>query len=232
MFTALFFFYTAAQLTLLAWLLRIHRETRAAAAAILLAPQVGLVWDNLIVALGSFIGPGDLLYWLSWPRFWIHWLMGAWLIVVSGSILRLAGFEWAQRRAVMVGFCLLTAAMMLYDLPLFFTSELEPRYQYDLVRYTTVVHGGPPLPQLVTVLVVLATGLALWIKRGFPWHFLGGLLMLVSATPPLMRLKLDNAGEVFIVLGALLAIWHFSRDRVRSTACHRPTSTNSRALSD
>ena len=43
--------------------------------------------------------------------------------------------------------------------------------------------------------------------------FLGGLLMLLSAMPPLRNWKLDNFGEVLIAGGCILAIAHFSRGR-------------------
>ena len=41
--------------------------------------------------------------------------------------------------------------------------------------------------------------------------------MFISATPPFMRYKMDNVGEVMICLGAMWAIAHFadSRNRVR-----------------
>ncbi|MBK6597279.1 MAG: hypothetical protein IPG25_04865 [Proteobacteria bacterium] len=231
MFSAMFLFNAALQAVLLVWLVRIWRQTGAAAAALLLLPQALLIWDNLIVGSGHWIGFGDLLQSLSWPRFWGHWLCGAWLIIASGAILRLAGFSWAQERWVMGTFCLVTLALMAYELPNFWTKVLLPVCEYDLIRYSTsvsaqqlcspeqavVAGGGPPIPQLVTVLVVMGAGLVLAIKRKFPWLFIGGLLMFISATPPFMRYKMDNVGEVMICLGAIWAIAHFadSRNRVR-----------------
>jgi hypothetical protein len=230
MFTLLFALYAVAQLALFVWLWRTWRETRTPSAAVLLVPQLGLFWDNLVVASGKFIGLGPTLIALSWPRFWIHWLMGAWLIVASGSILRLAGFEFAKRRWVMVTFCLLTAAMMVWDIPYFFEKQLHPVCEYDLVRYSTAVKdgaqclpgqaavpgGGAPIPQLMAIAAVLFAGALLWRYRGFPWYFLGGALMYISATPPFQRLKLDNFGEVLIAGGAIWAIWHFTRPHVRA----------------
>jgi hypothetical protein len=57
---------------------------------------------------------------------------------------------------------------------------------------------------------VIATGAILWIRRGFPWMCLGGSLMLISALPPFMKLKLDNFGEVLIAGGCIWALAHFS----------------------
>ncbi len=227
------------QLILLAWLVRIYKETGLAVALLLIPPQFGLVYDNLIVGIGSWIGVGPLLEAISWPRFWMHWLMGAWLIIASGAILRLAGFEWAQKKAVMGAFCALTVFWMIWDLPYFFTKSLHPVCEFGLVRYSVqvaegkfclstqvAVRGdGPPWPQLVTCFIVIAAGALLAFKRRFPWMMLGAILMLISATPPLAAIKLDNLGEVFIAGGCIWAIAHFARGRRRATLAREAIAT-------
>ena len=85
MYTALFFVYGLMQLGLFVWLLRIWRETREPVALLLILPQFFLVWDNWRVAAGPLLGFGDVLYWLTWPSFWIHWFAGCWLIIASGA---------------------------------------------------------------------------------------------------------------------------------------------------
>jgi hypothetical protein len=232
MYTALFLVQAFVQLLLLFWIVRIWKNTGLSVAFALFLPQFGLVYDNARVGLGSFIGLGPTLEALSWPAFWIHWLFGAWLIIVCGSVLRLAGFDWAKNKAVMASFCILTVIWMLYDLPYFWTKSLHPVCELDLVRYSVqvsadkfclpnqveVAGGGPPWPQLSTCIIVIITGAMLWAKRGFPWMFWGGLLMFISAMPPLMRLKLDNLGEVLIAGGCIWAIAHFSRGVVAPRA--------------
>ena len=232
MYTLMFIAYAAAQLALFAWLLGLWRGTRAPAAAVLLVPQFFLIWDNLRVASGTLFGHGPLLYWLSWPAFWSHWLTGCWLIIASGSILRLAGFPFAQRREVMGAFCALAALLMLYDLPYFWTRDIYPACELGLVRYSGAVSeatrcfaGQPlvasdfPLAPVVTCFVVIGAGALLWLRRGFPWMALGGIGMLLTAALPALRAhKLDNFGEVLIVLGATLAIARFARATPRDGA--------------
>ncbi len=226
MYTTLFWCQAAMQFILFWWLVRIWRTTGAAAAAVLIVPQFGLVYDNLMVAAGSDIGLGPLLEALSWPRFWIHWLMGAWLIIAAGAVLRMAGVRRAQSRWAMGGFCLLTVALMAYDLPHFWSETLYPVCEKGLVRYSTAVSpkdfcfpdqvalsGGPPIAAIMTCLVVIACGIVLWRARRFPWMFLGALLMFLSASPPLMRLKLDNFGEVLIAGGVIWAVAAFAPRR-------------------
>ena len=236
MYSGLFLFQALLQLLLLAWLLRLWRRTGLSIALALLIPQFGLVYDNVVVGLGAVIGQGEFLEAISWPRFWIHWFFGAWLIIACGSILRLAGMLWAQQRGVMVAFCALTAAMMAIDLPYFWTvRDLYPVCEFDLVRYSVQVPPyalcspdqspvpgqGAPIPQVVTCLVVIATGAVLLVRRRFPWLLLGGVLMLLSAMPPLSRWKLDNFGEILIAGGCIWALATFSSG-VRRAAPPRP----------
>ena len=76
MYSLMFLAFALAQLGLFIWLLGIYRRSRAPGALVLLVPQFFLIWDNLRVAAGIVIGFGDLLYALSWPAFWAHWLSG------------------------------------------------------------------------------------------------------------------------------------------------------------
>jgi hypothetical protein len=218
MYTTLFLIQAGIQLLLLVWLVRIYKATGLAVALALFIPQFGLVYDNLIVGLGRFIGPGDFLKAISWPRFWIHWMFGAWLIIACGAILRLAGFAWAQHKGAMVAFCALTAALMVLDLPYFWTTSLHPVCEFDLVRYSVQVPANmfcfpDQVVSVVTCLVVIATGVVLMWKRRFPWVFAGGFLMLLSAMPPLSTYKLDNFGEILIAGGCIWGIAHFAGGR-------------------
>jgi hypothetical protein len=227
-YSLMFLFFALAQTALFVWLWRIYRETREPVAAMLLFPQFFLIWDNLRVASGIVIGFGDVLYWLTWPVFWIHWLAGCWLIIACGAILRLADFEFAQSKWVMGGFCLIATALIAHDLPYFWTKEIYPVCEFDLIRYggsvseasrcfadQALVDSEFPLAPVVTCFVVIGTGALLWLRRGFPWFAVGGTLMLMSAAiPVLFNNRLDNLGEVMIKGGAFWAIWHFTRAKV------------------
>ncbi|MEY2625246.1 MAG: hypothetical protein EBT64_06805 [Gammaproteobacteria bacterium] len=226
MYSELFLFQALLQAVLVVWLWRVWKSTGLLVAGLLLIPQFGLVYDNLIVGAGRFIGFSPLLEAISWPRFWIHWLFGTWLIVVAGVALRLAGFQFMRGTRPMLIFCSLTFALMMYDLPHFWNERLYPVCEFDLIRYSTavsadtlcfegqqVVRSSPPIPSIITCFVVIGSGALLMFKRKFPWMFLGGVLMLASAMPPLRNFKLDNFGEILIAGGCIWALSHFSRDR-------------------
>lgn len=226
MYSGFFLLQAALQTALLVWLWQLWRTRGAVVAAVLLVPQFGLVWDNLVVGAGRSIGLGPALEALSWPRFWLHWLFGAWLVAASGAILRHAGFAFMRPTRAMLMFCAATLVLMLWDLPHFWTDSLYPVCEFDLVRYSTavapgtfcfpdqqVIAGAPPFASIVTCLVVIIAGALLLVRHRFPWMMLGGLLMLVSASPPFRALKLDNLGEVLIAGGCIWAIARFAPRR-------------------
>jgi hypothetical protein len=107
--------------------------------------------------------------------------------------------------------------------------------EFDLIRYSTavsadtlcyagqaVVKSSPPIASILTCFVVIGAGLALWLRRGFPWMFAGGALMLASAMPGLREFKLDNFGEILIVGGCLWALHRFSADTRSTQAALNP----------
>jgi len=227
MYSELFLVQTVLQAILLVWLWRIWRSTGLLIAALLLVPQFGLVWNNLIVGVGRFIGFSPLLEAVSWPRFWLHWLFGTLLIVGAGVALRLANVEFMLGTRPMLLFCSRTLALMMFDLPHFWRDSLHPVCELDLVHYSTavsadnlcypeqqVVRAAPPLASIITCSVVIISGAILMLRRRFPWMFAGGVIMLASAMPPLRDFKLDNFGGILIAGGCIWAIAHFAYDRV------------------
>ena len=56
----------------------------------------GLIWDNFVLGLGRFLGEGDLLKTLSYPRFWLHALLTPLMIMFVWYLLRRDGVKWAQ----------------------------------------------------------------------------------------------------------------------------------------
>lgn len=226
MYSALFLAQALLQAVLLVWVWRLWRTTGLAVMAMLLAPQFGLVWDNLVVGAGRFIGLGPLLEALSWPRFWIHWLFGTWLIIAAAVALRLAGFAVMQHRNALLVFCATVVGLMVYDLPHFWQDSLHPVCEFDLVRYSTAVsaenfcfdsqqeiRNSPPFAAIFTCLVVIGCGFALLLRHRWPWMFLGGVAMLASASPLLRIYKLDNFGEILIAGGCIAALARFSRGK-------------------
>jgi len=194
-----------------------------------------LFYDNLRIGLGRYIGEGELLEAMSRPAFIWHWTMLPLLVIASGIIARHAGLQWAQSRAVMGGFCVIATALIALDIPKVFNFDLYPACIADTVRYSTnvgpdmlcspddqVIIGGPgaAMVAILTNIIVVAVGIALWIQRGWKWLALGAGAMFIAAgafARSYWSLPIANFGEILITLSLIATALHFAPDAARKS---------------
>lgn len=172
---------------------------RAAGAAAWLVAAIclGLAYDNLVIAAGRAVGFGPALEALSTPRFWIHALLTPLLIVAGGLMAGRLGVRWAASRAAAVGGAVLVAVLVAIGLAEDVAGlELAPEKYADLVRYTNEGAGGPPIPAIVTIVVLIVLGAAVWRTAGSPWLCLGSLTMFAAAALGNAHPWLGNLGEL------------------------------------
>jgi hypothetical protein len=152
----------------------------------------GLVYDNGVVAAGRLIGEGGLLMALNHPRFVIHALLTPLLIVTAVGLARACGAGWARARAVHVlAWCL--ALGLVYGL------ELAAAPEGDALRYSAA-HTAPPVPAIVTVVALLAAGLAT-VRRGGAWMAGGAAAMFAASAVHSAPMAIANLGEVAFLAG-------------------------------
>lgn len=241
MWTAIFILLAALNLALLIWGLRLYRRVPAGGLTMLLLPILFLPYDNAIVALGRFIGEGNLLRDLNWPRFAAHALLTPLWIIAAGALARQAGLGWARSRWVMGAFCVLaTGLIVLLDIPKLLTLQLHPACFADTVRYADSVSasqlcsptqpvtagGGPPIAAIIAIVVLLVVSVLVWRKARWPWMFAGAVVMfLTAAAPPsLVGPGVGSMGEVGLGAALLATTWHLSRVVAPATAL-RPALT-------
>jgi uncharacterized membrane protein YphA (DoxX/SURF4 family) len=150
------------------------------------------------------------------------------LVIAAGSIARQAGFGWARNRLAMGAFCVVAVGLSAHDIPKIFDMDLRVACLADTVRYTTSVSpaqvcpGGEAYTQgaeaalvaIVTNVIVLAVGIALWIGRRWPWLAVGAATMFVAAgafarSP--WSLPIANFGEICITASLIATCVHFAR---------------------
>ncbi len=227
--------YAVAHAAVLYWLIQTLRASSRpgirCAAAIAALTTAGLVYDNGLISLGSLIGLGDTLQMLSYPRYVLHALVTPMMIFAMVQIAGAAEIRFAQLPAVRWG----AAALSIVLIPVGIFEdlvglELQPACFQGVVRYASSVAepalcspdqpvvaatGGPPIPSVTAVIVVLILGMALWRQRGWPWAFLAGLIMLIGAAFPMSRFGLlpGNGAEVVFVAGYAASAARFARPR-------------------
>jgi len=210
------------------WCLNLFRAYRAAGAAIIALIAVGLVYDNLIIALGTTIGIGPLLQNLSWPRFAMHALLTPFMIIAVTQIAVAGGVRWAAAPVWRIIAWLLVVAMAVYGaLEHLVGLQTFPACFDGIVRYTTnlspshfcfegqeaVAGAGPPIPSIVGNIITLAVGIALWRSHAWPWLAAGALVMFAAAAVPISKygMAASNGGEAVLMLSFVATINRFAR---------------------
>jgi hypothetical protein len=166
----------------------------------------GIIYDNLIIGFGSFIGEGELLKGLNTPRFVIHAIFTPMLMIFAIGVARRVGVGWAQTKTAHILICAFTTAMIglgVYHeiIQLVLTAKAED----GTLRYVNSAAQGPPIPAVATILVVMVIAVFVWIKTKKPWYFLGTLLMFMLAPMAAKFVWAGNLGEIFMNLGGIFA---------------------------
>jgi len=224
MYQAMFLGIGVINVGIFVWAFVLWRRSREPALALTLIPVFFFAWDNFRIAAGPVLGFGVSLYWLTWPAYWAHWLCGSWLIIASGSALRLANVSFVRSRWVMGAFCLLATGLTLRDLPQFWTRDLYPLCDLELIRYgisvkesarcsptQAVVAGSVPITPVIACMIALGAGVAIWIRQRIPWLALGSIGMLIAASPIFSSHGLEYLGEAIIEGGLVASVWSMTR---------------------
>ncbi|PSL40424.1 hypothetical protein B0H99_105202 [Planomicrobium soli] len=216
--TLLYFFFTAAYLILLIW--GLSQQKKWNMMSFLFAVVLGLVYDNGIIALGKFIGEGELLQALSVPRFWIHAFLTPTLVLFSWSALKWAGVEWAEKKAVLIFTVLYTLGLVVIEY-IFETANLtlKSASEYGVLRYVSAEPAtGPPIMVLLLTAVLIFSGAILWKRTGWKWMLIGSAVMVIgSAVPiPVNSSAATNGFELFLLFTLVWTKIHLESKNARS----------------
>ena len=220
--------YAVAHLAIFIWCVSLVRLHHAPGAGIVAMISAGLVYDNLIISLGTTIGSGTLLQLLSWPRFAMHAMLVPFMMIAVVQFASAAGVSWAKDRRWLITVWVLVFAMIAYGVADHLVGlETVPACFDGVLRYTSNLHAshfctpdqqqimgaGPPVPAIVGNLLTLIVGFALWRRAGWPWLVLGSLVMFVAAAVPVSGFGLapGNGGEVLLQTANAATAWRFCR---------------------
>ena len=184
--------------------LRLFLRNRSIYTALATIVIGGLFYDNFIIGIGSFIGEGSLLKGLNAVRFYVHALATPTMIMFAVATAQRLGIGWAQNRNVFALFGILTLAMIGLGASVdIFDLSLIPELDNGTLRYVNDHTAGPPIPAIVTIIVMTVVGGFIWRKAKWSVLFFGSFLMFVFAGAGASILLLSNLGEVFFAGGIL-----------------------------
>lgn len=172
-------------------------------ALLVLIVVYGLAYDNLSIAAGAILPAGDLLRALNVPRYWIHALTTPTMMISAFGALRLTGSKFAQSKVWHAVICLVATTLIgLSSYENIFNLTLAPDVQGGVTRYVNTFDflKGPPIPSVMTIIVVLIFGIILWKNTQFPWLAIAALVEFAAAGA-MGFLLVQNLGEIVFSLG-------------------------------
>ncbi len=185
------------------------RRTRWLSSFFIWLVAMGLVYDNGVIALGNLLGEGEWLRVLTVGRFCIHFTVTPLLIWASLEQARRSGFGWAGKPAARWSVIALIATLIgagfiteVHNIPLeLMTVDGVLRYMLPAAIFTAIV-------PVVGALIALAIGGLLWRAKGWPWMFLGTLVIFLSegalrGSENVVLLVVQNGAEILYMLAYL-----------------------------
>lgn len=182
----------------------------------------GLLYDNAIIAIGKFVGEGELLRTLSLPRFWFHAWFTPLLVIVGWAIMHLSRIRgWHAGSLSFILAWLVTAGLIVYQsilVALDEVSALKAVSEYGVLRYTPVKESGAPIMVIIVAGILLLLGLALAIKRKWPWLLIGVAILFIgrSIPIPVESSALTNVFELILIIAMLAGIGRFNKARTNA----------------
>ncbi len=213
MATLIYTIYTIAHILLLIWGVRLWRQSGSIRLFLLLLPIIGLIYDNAIIALGSLLGPGALLQSLNMGRFLLHAIITPMLIMAALDMARRADVGWAANRIVYALFGLFTLLLIVFGLSEIPHMVFEPTAYGSTLRYVDTAVAGPPIPAIITIILILIMGIFIWRKQQWPWLFVGALIMFTCSAIPasIVGPTVGSGGEVILLTSFLATEAHIQK---------------------
>lgn len=205
MSTAIYTIYTICHLLIFVQALKLRPQSHWPVWLLFLIAEVGLIYDNAIIALGRVIGAGDLLATLNLPRFLVHALITPTLVLVGFHLLKRSGASWAVGRVPQTIICLITTGLIALGLVSYGALQLEATAEFGVLRYHDISGQGPPIPAIITIVLLIIFGAIIWYRVQWPWLCLAAVGMFISAAVPMSLVGpiVGSSGEVILALGIL-----------------------------
>lgn len=209
-----YLFYVIAFIVLLTFLLSsFKRDNWLSASNVLLLVVSALIYDNLILGIGSWIGEGPLLETLNLLRFWLHAFFTPLLVLFSWNTLDRASIKWAGNNASFIMAIVLTGALILLELfQEVFHLTLQPEWKFGVLKYVPIeeASSGPPLMILFVTIALLLAAIILWWRTKWKWMLIGVLLMTAGSVIsfPIESDAITNMFELILLASLVFTKLH------------------------
>jgi len=205
--TILYFLLSICYLTLLLLSIKlIQKRTVSFYMIFLPLVIVGLIYDNIIISMGSFIGEGNVLLFFSVFRFWYHALFTPTLLLFAYGVAKQSKLQWANKFIFKITFLMGTIALISYEIIETINKNPAIIREYGIVRYTLVGVSGPPLMVIIVAFILLIVGVSLYRNTRWTIMMIGVAIMIVGSAIPinLPSTAIINLFELFFIFSLFL----------------------------
>lgn len=205
--TILYFLFSICYLTLLILSIKLIKKRNVSFYMVFLPLViVGLIYDNIIIFVGSFIGEGNVLLLLSMFRFWFHALFTPTLLLFAYGVAKQSNLQWVNKFIFKIIFLMSTLALISYEIIEAINKNPEILREYGIVRYTLVGASGPPLMVIIVAFILLVVGVSLYRKTRWKIMMIGVALMVAGSAIPinLPSTAIINIFELFFICSLFL----------------------------
>ncbi|MDJ0742897.1 MAG: hypothetical protein QNJ32_05990 [Xenococcaceae cyanobacterium MO_167.B27] len=196
--------FTFATLALLPWGLYLYTQAPCLELTLLIFIAIAVIYDNAIITMGHLIGKGNILLWLSQPRFFLHVILTPFSVLVALCQSQQAGVSWTSSPTLKLIAWLLTLTLILGDLFRYYKDfNPIPVWFQGTLRYTNAAASNPPIPAMITIFLVGMIGIFIWYQVHWPWLFISSLVMFTGSAIPfrLVGPAMCSGVKVFLMVG-------------------------------
>ena len=202
--TFLYFLYAFLYTVLLIWgSYGISKHDLAKWSSVIYIVILPLIYDNLILATGKWIGEGELLESLNFSRFCLHALITPLLVMYSLGTLQESGIEWTKKKWMAIVGILYTISLIVLEFSIEVVGlEIEVVKEYGVVSYSNVEKAtGPPIMVLLVMFILILASAIIWKKTKWPIFFIGAVVMIFGSAVPINIESgaVTNAFELFLI---------------------------------
>ena len=175
----------------------------------------GLVFDNLMLALGPVAIGQDWYVAATVTRYTAHALLLPPLIVAAVLLARRAGAGFAEAGAALPIAVAMAVIAMAYGVATeSFNQEFVEEVLFGHVRLVSA-DAAPPFATILTNLVLLGISAAIWRASGWKWLFFGVLqIFLINAATATQDWSIisGNLAEIIFAASWVATLLHFEAD--------------------
>ncbi|MFD1334112.1 hypothetical protein ACFQ4N_00805 [Oceanobacillus iheyensis] len=165
--------------------------------------------------MGRLIGEGTFLENISYLRYWIHAFLTPTLTLYCVGILEISK-NITIKKPALYGAIVITILLITVEIQSeLINLTLQPQWEFGVLRYVPIeTASGPPLMILFVTIILLLSGVLLWMSEKWVWLFVGASLMTIGSIVsfPIDSGAITNGFEVILIIFLVLTKQHLERD--------------------